>query len=135
MISYFEQIFIFTCLLNYDSMYKIGFCFLFQFLIHRFFLLSYTYHVFVASPIIQRLTSCFKILFLISCGTHVCLLGVALSCHRGFMNFVDSKFPSVSKFSINKSFNKFVRKCYGFNFFKLARSLKNSIACVNIAKL
>jgi hypothetical protein len=46
------------------------------------------------------------------------------------MNSMDNKFPSVTKFSIDKSFNKLVKKCYGINLFKLARFLK-SIACVN----
>jgi hypothetical protein len=60
---------------------------------------------------------------------------VAYRCCHGFMNFVDSKFPSVTKSYVNKSLNKLVRKCYGTRFFKLARSLKKSIACVNIAEL
>jgi hypothetical protein len=63
------------------------------------------------------------------------MLGVAYSCFHGFMNFVDSKFPSVTKSFIDKSLNKLVKKCFGTRFFKLARSLKKSIEFVNIAKL
>jgi hypothetical protein len=51
------------------------------------------------------------------------------------MNFVDSKFSSVTKSSINKSFNKLVKKCFRIDFLKFARLFKKSIACVNIAKL
>jgi hypothetical protein len=51
------------------------------------------------------------------------------------MNYVDSKFPSVSKSFFDKSFNKLVKKCYGIDFFKLTHSFKKSITCVNIAKL
>jgi hypothetical protein len=51
------------------------------------------------------------------------------------MNYVDSKFPRVNKSSIDKSFNKLVKKCFRIDFFKLPCFLKKSIAYVNIAKL
>jgi hypothetical protein len=51
------------------------------------------------------------------------------------MNLVDNKFPSVNKSSVDKSFNKLMKKCFKINFFKLTRFLKKSIACVNIVKL
>jgi len=51
------------------------------------------------------------------------------------MNSMDNKFPSVNNSSIDKLFNELVKKCFKIDFFKLASFLKNSIACVNIAKL
>jgi hypothetical protein len=51
------------------------------------------------------------------------------------MNFVDRKLPRVIKSSVEKSFNKLVKKCPGTGFFKLAHYLKKSITCVNIAQL
>ncbi len=50
----------------------------------------------------------------------------------GFMNYVDSKLPRVTKSFVNKSFTKVVRKCFRINFFKLEHFLKKSMACVNI---
>jgi hypothetical protein len=51
------------------------------------------------------------------------------------MIFVDSKFPSVSKSFVDKSFNKLMKKCSRIDILKLAHPLKKSIACVNTAKL
>jgi hypothetical protein len=99
------------------------------------FLLLYTSHGFKASLIIRWLIDCFKTLFLNSFGTQAHMPGVAQSHCQGFMNFLDTKFPSVSNSSVDKSFNKLVKKCYGIGFLKFTHSLKKSIACVNIAKL
>jgi glutaredoxin 2 len=110
-----------------------GFFFLLQLWICRFFRLSYTFCGFGDGLINQQFTRCFKTLFLKSYGNQVCLPRVAYSHIQGFKNCVDNKFLRVNKSSINKSFSKLVKKCSGISFFKLVHSLKKSMACVNIA--
>jgi hypothetical protein len=64
---------------------------------------------FYGKPIIQWFTCCFIILFLKSCGTQARLLGVAYSRLLGSINFVERRFPRVTKSPIDKSFNKLVK--------------------------
>jgi hypothetical protein len=52
--------------------------------------------------------------------------------YLGPINFVERRFPRVTKSFIDKSFNKLVKKCFEIDFFKLTRSWKKSMACVNI---
>jgi hypothetical protein len=74
--------------------------------------------------------------FLNSNGTEVRLPKVAYNHFWGFMNFVDNKLPRVTKFFVNKSFNKqVVKKCSRIENFELAQYLKKSMACVNIVQL
>jgi len=87
---------------------------------------------FRASPIIRQFTSGFKTLFFKSYGNHACLPRVAESCLLDFKKFIDIKFLRVTKSFVDKSLNKLVKKCFRMGFFKLACSLKKSIACVNI---
>jgi hypothetical protein len=87
---------------------------------------------FGASLVIQRFTTSFKTLFFKSYGNQACLFGVVYNCFWGFNNFVDNRFPWVTKSFVNKSLSKLVKKCSRMGFFKLARYLKKSMACVNI---
>ncbi len=125
----------YSCLLNHNLMQTMGFWFLLHLLAHCFFILLCMSCGFGASLIIWQFTKCFNTLFLNFYGTHVCSLGVVHSHLGGFMNYVDSKLPRVTKYFANKSFTKLVKKCFRINFFKLAHSLKKSMACVNIAQL
>jgi hypothetical protein len=63
------------------------------------------------------------------------MLGVAYIHFLGFMNFFDIKLSSVTKYFINKSFNKLVKKRFRIDFLKLSPFLKKSMACVNIDQL
>jgi hypothetical protein len=104
-ITYFEQIFMLTRLLNHNWMKTMGFRVLFHLLTHYCFQLSHKFHGFRVDPIIWQFTICFNILFFNSSGTHVYLPKLAYNHLWGFMNFVDSKLPRV-----NKSFSKQVVK-------------------------
>jgi hypothetical protein len=131
-ITYFEQIFMLTHLLNHNLMQRMGFWFLFHLLAHYCFWLLYMFCGFGVGLIIRRFTKCFNTLFLNFYGTHVCSLGVAYTRFGGFMNYVDSKLPRVTKFLLtNHSLSLWK------NVFKLdsLRSLKKSMACVNITQL
>ncbi len=90
-----------------------GFRFVLHLSTHHCFRLSYKSCGFGVGPIIQRFTKCLNTLFLNSCSTQARLLGVADSYVRGFMNFVHSKLPRVTKSFVNKSLSKFVKKCFG----------------------
>jgi hypothetical protein len=132
-ITYFEKIFMLACLLNHNANNGIlvPFSFmgtlLFLTIIHVLWFWGWPYHL--------TITKCLNILFLNSYGTQVCSLGIAHSHLGGFMNNVDSKLLRVTQSFVNKSFTKLVKKCFRISFFKLVRSLKKSMACVNIAQL
>ncbi len=44
---------------------------------------------------------------------------------RGFKNFINSRFPRVTKSLVNKSLSKLVKKCSRMGLLKLARVEKN----------
>jgi hypothetical protein len=60
--------------------------------------------------------------------------GVAYNRLLNSINFVERRFPRVTKSFVDKIFKKLVKKCFGINFFKLAYSCKKSMACLNITK-
>ncbi len=134
-ITYFEQIIMLTRLLNHNLMQTMGFWFFLHLLAYCCFWLLYMFCGFGAGLIIRQFIRCFDTLFLNSYGTQVCSLGVAHSCLGGFMNYVDSKLLRVTKSFVNKSFTKLVKKCFKISLFKLAHSLKKSMACVNVVQL
>ncbi len=45
------------------------------------------------------------------------MLGVAYGRVQGFMNYVDSKFPKVTKSFTNKLFSKFMKNGFGIDLF------------------
>jgi hypothetical protein len=92
-ITYYEQIFMLTRLLNHILIQTMWFWVLFHLLSHHCFQLSYMSSGFKADPIIWRFTRFFNILFLNSCGTWACLPRIAHSYFWSFINFVDSWLP------------------------------------------
>jgi hypothetical protein len=62
-ITYYEQIFMLTCLLNHNLMQTMWFWVLFNLSTHHCFWLSYMFHGFRAGPIIWQFKKCFNALF------------------------------------------------------------------------
>jgi hypothetical protein len=69
--------------------------------------------------VIRRFIKCLKTLFLKSYGNHVHLPRIAESHFEGFKNSVDSRFPWVTKSSIDKLLNKLVKKSSRIDFSNL----------------
>jgi hypothetical protein len=68
-ITYYEQMFMLTRLLNHNLMQTMWFWVLFHLSTHHCFWLSYMFHGFRAGLIIWQFKKCFNALFLNSCGT------------------------------------------------------------------
>jgi hypothetical protein len=103
-ITYFEQIFMLTQVLNHNLMQTMGCWFLLHLLTHCF-LSSYTSCGFGAGPIIRQFTKCFNILFLNFCDTQACMGTCFLVVNR-------------SCFGLAHTFwwvNKFICHYMGFN--------------------
>ncbi len=132
--TYFEEIFILTCVLHYNLMKSFEFYSFHHFLTHCRFQLSYASVLrptFSSNDSPNGLRLCYLILVapMLACLVlHRVIFWVSwilliTSCQGLPIIFVD------------KLFNKLMKKCFGIDFFKLARSLNKSMACVNIAKL